>query len=742
MNRRWLRACLGGMVIVGVLGLVLASARGHTGTRAPQTQALGGVPALGSSAVGQARSSHAATTRKTTSNFGPVVVTGHLDGISAPVRDLPIAVSVPSAHHAVENEPLRAAHGVVAADPALQTQAGSTPVPDTSVSFRGLCDLAGTGGCPNNLEGCAGCLPPDTDGEVGPSQYVQMVNSNFAVFSKSGAVLKGSTAINALWSSVADPNDICKLNNNGDPIVLYDQLANRWLLTQFTATAASAAHNGECIAVSTSGDATGSYYLYTFSWAGAPWNDTFYDYPHLGVWPDAYYMTANEFPPNQQLSQGFGAFAFERAKMLAGDPTARVVFFDVGQSSPPQSTFYAGALPSDLDGTITPAAGEPNFFAEVDDPVTLPAPPTGSVGWNMRIWKFHVDWTTPANSTFGTSGNPNYILPVDTFARIPCVYGLPNVNCVPQKNGVEGLDALDDRLMFRLAYRNFGASPPAGVPANTESLVLNGTVSAPDANNPASSVYGIRWYEVRNPNGNAPDNAPKIYQQGTYAPNGDPTHVLWRWMGSVAMDHMGNMAAGFSASGPNDFPTIRYAGRLVSSPLGVLDQSEKTVVGPAYSGPQTNVESRWGDYSDMTVDPVDDCTFWYTQEYLASDLVVVGDWQTWVSAFKFPSCTGSPTAVATRSFISHWTKAGVALSWRTASETDLLGFNVWRSSGKSWRLVNPTLIHATHAGTTGGAVYRLFDRTARSGRFYSYRLQTVALSGKRAWFGVGSVPVR
>lgn len=199
------------------------------------------------------------------------------------------------------------------------------------------------------------------------------------------------------------------------------------------------------------------------------------------------------------------------------------------------------------------------------------------------------------------------------------------------------------------------------------------------------------------------------------------------------------MAAGYSASGVNDFPTIRYAGRLVDSPLGVLDQSEKTVPGPTYSGPQTNVEGRWGDYSDLTVDPVDDCTFWYTQEYIASDLVVLGDWQTQIAAFRFPSCLG-PTAVSVKTFSSRWTKAGVRLTWRTGSEAYLLGFNVWRSSGKSWRRVNPSLIPAKQAGAAGAA-YRLLDRTARDGRFYSYRLQAVDLKGKRSWYGTGSVPV-
>lgn len=730
-SRSW-RVALGALLVAAMIaaGLIAAARSGSTRNSAPL--ASGGVRALAHSGIARPRASE----RKTTGTFGPHVVTGHFDGLSVAVRDLPDAPAGPRTPRKTENEVSNPDNqGVTARDPVVQATAGDAPAPNTSVSFRGICDLATTAGCPANLAatGCNGCLPPDTNGEVGPTQYVQMVNVNFAVFDKAGNVLKSATDINLLW-----PSGPCRDNNDGDPVVLYDQLAGRWVLTQFIA----GAPYGECIAVSQTGDATGSYYLYTFPTDGVVGSSgTFYDYPHLGVWPDAYYMAANEFPPGFQLSQGYGAFAFERQKMILGDPTAKMIFFDVGQSSPPGSTFYAGALPSDLDGSNPPPAGTPNFFVEVDDPATLPSPPTGSAGFNMRIWKFHVDFATPANSTFGNSGNPNYILPVALFSRIPCVYGLPNVNCVPQKLGAEGLDALNDRLMFRLAYRNFGPSPPSGIPANTEALVVNGTVNVPDTTDPSKSVAAVRWYEVRNPNGNGPAN-PVVYQQGTYAPNSDPAHVLWRWMASVAQDHVGNMAVGFSAAGPNDFPDIRYAGRLRSSPLNVLDQTEKTVPGPTYSGPQTNIEGRWGDYSDMTVDPVDDCTFWYTTEFIMDDLVVLGDWQTWIAAFKFPNCPSGTTAVATKSFTSRWTKGGVAVTWRTSSEVDLLGFNVWRSSGKSWRKVNPALVRAKHSGGPQGATYRLVDRTAKAGRFYNYRLQTVDLRGKRSWYGVGSVPTR
>jgi hypothetical protein len=194
------------------------------------------------------------------------------------------------------------------------------------------------------------------------------------------------------------------------------------------------------------------------------------------------------------------------------------------------------------------------------------------------------------------------------------VYGYGD--CVPQAGGAQQLDVLGDRLMFRMPIRML---------SGTQSIVLNHTVKANDG--PA----GIRWYEVRVPRG----GSASIYQQGTYAPTDPATNPLWRWMGSVAMDHSGDIAVGFSASGPNDFPSVRYTGRKAGDPLGQMTQIEQTAWTGA--GPQTQVQGRWGDYSDLSVDPTDDCTFWYAQEYLGTDLIF-GAWRTRIASFKFPGC--------------------------------------------------------------------------------------------------------
>ena len=669
-------------------------------------------------------------TGSATRTFGPHAGQGAFDGVSPAVRDLPVLPAQPTPQPAERNvEITPRGTPVQVTDPAVQTAPGKDPAPAPQLSFDGIC-IAGA--CLSGASVCV-CEPPDTNGEVGPTQYVQAVNSSFAVFDKTGSVLKAATPVHQLW-----PSGFCSENGASDPVVLYDQLADRWVVSYLEATALTASTNGECIAVSTSPDATGTYYLYSFDFGG-----TLMDYPKLAVWPDAYYMTANEFPPNAQLSQGVGAWAFNRDQMLSGQTNPQFVFFDEGATN----VLYCCQLPADLDGTTLPPlsspgttpAGSPKvipppttqeYFVAVDDPSSLPSQP----GFIMSIWKFHVDWSNTANSTFGMNGLPNSTLNVDPFVRSQCVYGHPPANCVPQKGAAgpapEALDVLPGYLMFRAAYRNYGGH---------ESLVLNHSVNVVDQTTQNTRI-GIRWYEVRNPG-----NLPSIYQEGTYAPSDPTANPLWRWMGSAAMDASGDLALGYSASGPADFPTIRYAGRLVGDPLGTLPQTETIV--PAgtvpYGGPQQNVQGRWGDYSDMTVDPLDDCTFWYTQEHLMSNGIPILNnvWRTNVVAFKFPTCMKT-TAVHVARFDARWTKGGVSLSWRTGTEAEIAGFNVWRSSGKGWTRVNKGLVGAKKAGQAGGAGYRVLDRSAVRGRFYTYRLQVVDLRGARSWYGAGSVPVR
>src|ERR1700730_1070032 len=394
--------------------------------------------------------------------FKPVVIKSLYNGVSPALRDL--TTTAPTARGEVESELRRVKlsrpvpEGFV--DSIVQTSLGALAMPAPIRTFEGM----------NQSEGCGGCIPPDPNGAVGPTQYVQMVNSGVSVYDKSGTRLMGPIAINALWSGLPGA---CKDNNNGDPVVVYDQLADRWMLSQF---AVPSANYHECIAISKTSDATGEYYVYDF-----PLSTTkFEDYPHFGLWPDAYYMSTHEFNVAGTAYLGAGAWAFERDRMLKGQP-AQMIYFSLGNGN----TAFGGQLPASLDGFTLPPAGAPNYFAQVDNATDIP--PIAA----LRLWKFHVDWTTPANSSFGLAGQPNSITPVADFTRPSCSVAGNRayvVGCVPQAGDPSQLDPIGDRLMHRLTYRNF---------CDHESLVLDNTVVA----NNTTMQMGPRWYEVRDPGG-------------------------------------------------------------------------------------------------------------------------------------------------------------------------------------------------------------------------------------------------
>ena len=567
--------------------------------------------------------------------------------VSSAVRDLPsespytISSGQPEQERELANR-VSESTNPLEHDPVVQTATAPTAgIPPVGASFEGL----------NDSQACNGCIPPDPNGAVGPNHYVQMVNSHFAIYDKSGNLLSGPKAINTLWSVV--PNTTCATHNNGDPIVIYDQLADRWLLSQFTVQSGSENY-AECIAISQTPDPTGAYWLYQFDESA----DTFHDYPHLGIWPDGYYMTTNLFPNSALLfSTGAGAWAFERQKMLLGQP-ARYVFFDetglsTGCVGGADCTYIPGGqLPTSLEGKNLPPAGMPDYFIEVDNTNTPNTPPATGLHDEMHLWKFHVDWNNPANSTFGTgssapaakpgfsgqyagnAGQPDFIIPIADYVPVPCQFA-SGPTCIPEKvtpgQPEEFLEALGDRLMYRVTYRNFG---------DHESLLVSHTAEV-DSNNPQGTLRsGVRWYELR-----SVSSTPAVYQQSTYAPL-DPTNPLWRWLGSAAMDHVGDIAAGFSTSGPNDFVSLHYAGRLAGDPLNELTQGENIMFegnGIEVAVPNYLQRNRWGDYSNLTVDPSDDCTFWYTNEYLPSnqvtDVVSTVEWHTRIGSFKFPTCT-------------------------------------------------------------------------------------------------------
>ena len=413
--------------------------------------------------------------------------------------------------------------------------------------------------------------PPDTNGAVGTTQYVQTVNTALAVFDKAtGAVLYGPVPINTLFQPLGGR---CASDNDGDPVVVFDKLAQRWVISQFAVTTTP---YYQCVAVSKTADATGGYNLYAFNYGSV-----FPDYPKIGVWPDAYYISFNMFT---NTFQGAKACAYDRASMLAGAPATQQCF--------QLSTSYGGLLPADVDGTTAPPSGAPGIFM-------------ARSSTSLYRWLMSVNWSNPGSSTFSSSPAS---LPVAAYSAA-CNGG----TCIPQANVSQKLDSLADRLMFRLAYRNFGGY---------DSVVVTHSVQIGNYRHGGNTA--VRWYEVRNPR-----TATAVYQQGTFNPD-----TTSRWMGSIAQDKQGNMALGYSVSSANIHPGIRYTGRAATDTLGTM-QAETSIIEGTGSQSGSNL-SRWGDYSAMTVDPVDDCTFWYTTEYLKTTGAF--NWSTRIASFKFPGC--------------------------------------------------------------------------------------------------------
>jgi hypothetical protein len=497
---------------------------------------------------------------------GPEVSASVHHDVSAPLRTL---VAAPAAAPARER-PVRpispdapgggnGGGGGRGGDPDVQTNATAALLITNSLNFAGVGD-GDYGFAPN-------AAPPDTNGAAGATQYVQWVNESFAVFDKAtGTLVLAPRAGNTLWTGFGGG---CEANNDGDPIVQYDKAANRWVFTQFSV---STTPYLQCVAVSTTSDATGTYNRYAFSYSQFP------DYPKLGVWPDAYYITFNMFT---NTFVGAKLCAYDRTSMLAGAAATQQCF--------QLSSSFGGVLPSDLDGATAPPAGSPNFML--------------NFGTNsLNLWKFHVDWANSANTTLV---GPTSI-PVGAFSE-----ACGGSNCIPQPGTTQKLDSLGDRLMYRLAYRNFG---------DHESLVTNHSVAVGGK----KGTVGMRWYELRSPSA-----TPTVFQQSTYG----LSDGVFRWMASAAMDKVGDLAIGYSASSGSLFPSIRVTGRTSSDPLNALAIEQQIIGG---GGSQLRSLARWGDYSAMSVDPVDDCTFWYTTEYLKASGTF--NWSTRIASFKFANC--------------------------------------------------------------------------------------------------------
>ncbi len=475
-------------------------------------------------------------------------------------------------------------------------------IPGTLANFEGLSNQ-------DNFNLFGGRVnPPDPNGEVGPNHYVEMVNLVFAVYAKNGTSLLGPVSIGALWTGFAI--DECT-ELSGDPVVIYDQFADRWILTQFTTRGNDFPNEPlnlfyNCVAISTTGDPTGSYFRYAFT---TGYN--FPDYPKYGVWRDSYLITTREFGVLDPSIYGIGVYGLERTKMLDGDPKARAVSFLLEQSQVPINLIGDGLLPPDIDGAQKPKTDVPAPLIGTQDN----GGPYGAAFDALNVWEFDVKWRSTPSASIALKAQ----LPVAEFDSIfPCAP--TSRDCLPQPGITDPARYLDilsyrQRPTFRLAYRNFGTY---------ETMVTNQSVEA------RPGIAGSRWYEIRRVNG-----VYSVRQQGTYAPD-DGVH---RWMGSIAMDRKGNAALGYSVvNGVDVFPGIRYTGRLAGDPLGQMTLGEGVIVNG--SGVQTTLNSRWGDYTSMTVDPADDCTFWYVNEYYtaAGQASSAAGWQTRIASFRLPGC--------------------------------------------------------------------------------------------------------
>lgn len=494
---------------------------------------------------------------------------------SAPVRGMRVGQD----NGPKVDRPLRQFKGGGATKPGGGGGGSTDPVVQSS-SYTSVGTLATS----HNLEGIGNgfpgftvnSAPPDTNGAVGATQYVQWVNESFAVFDKNtGSVVAGPIAGNQLFLALGSTHP-CVVNNDGDPIAQYDKANNRWILTQFSVTNGGTIGYWQCIAVSQTSDATGKYNVYAYK------QPSFNDYPKIGVFNGVYFATYNMFSGN--TFAGARLCAYDGSSMRAGAAAAAEQCFQL-------STSYGGVLPGDVDGITAPPSGASEYFV--------------NFGTNaLNTWRFHVDFTNSANSTL--SGP--YSTTVATFAEA-CSGG----TCIPQPGTRQQLDSLADRLMYRLSYRHFADGH--------EALFVNHSV------NPGSVASGSRWYELRPASGGS--TGVTVYQQSTYA----PADGLSRWMGSIASDKAGNLALGYSTSSGTAYPSIRYSYRTPSDPLDKMGSEQLLLSG---TGAQQRTLSRWGDYSAMSVDPVDDCTMWYTNEYLAANGTF--NWHTRIGSFKVNGC--------------------------------------------------------------------------------------------------------
>ncbi|MCP5045813.1 MAG: hypothetical protein GY940_01475 [bacterium] len=458
-------------------------------------------------------------------------------------------------------------------DPVVQKAAGLGR--ESKAMSAPIIDFAGM-----NLNAHGAGSPPDTVGDVGPTYFVQAVNTSIGIYNKSTGALVSATTFNSFFGGPAP----CTNNNQGDPIVLYDQYEQRWFILDFAWTST----NGPfyySIAASQTSDPTGAWWQYCLQADATLLND----YPKCGIWHDGIYTTANMFVYSTSQFQHVKVWAFKKPDIYNGTLTVQSLI---------DNSYQAWSLlPSNAKSATPPSSSDPNYMYALD--ADEYGPPSIDA---IYYWKYAVDWNTPANTTW-----------TGPVAMPTAPFGL-TASGIPQPGTGVQLDSLFGRLMNPAQYRKF---------TTHEAVYLCHVAES-------AGKRVMRWYEIRIAAG-----ASSIYQQSTYDP--DSEH---RWMGSIGGDKNGNIAMGYSISSSSVFPGVRYSGRLAGDPLNQLAQGEAVMENGG--GSQTG-NTRWGDYSAITIDPDDDETFWYTQEYYTTN---GSNWQTRIGSFKMVAPPQDPIAVA------------------------------------------------------------------------------------------------
>jgi hypothetical protein len=507
-------------------------------------------------------------------------------GVSQRVSELPIELQ-PQAREMPEprRSPLvnHAVRGPWQLDPALQTEVLPQVGVNQGINFDGI--------------GSNGWIPSDSNLAVGPTEIGATVNTYLSVYSKTGTLLAGPTNLPTLFGPIGG---LCT-TYIVDPIVLYDRPADRWVVAGIGDNYAGS--YGECVAVSTTNDATGSYALYFYSFGG-----NLNDYDKLSVWAtasnSAYLATYNIFDGGESFA-GADLCGFDRTAMLAGSATAAMLC----QMTPSDEGSY---LPSDMDGPTPPVDKTPGLFLTWQN----------SNPGELYLRKLKLDFATGKASLSA----PTTISVAND--NLSCGVGFGT--CVPQPGTTQELDTLGDRLMYRFAIRHF---------ADHDRAVVSHAVENGDQ-------VAARWYEIYDPAGKVTLN-----QQGTFAPD-----ATYRWMSSLAEDQNEDIALGYSASSTSVYPAVRFTGRVPSDPSGTMETEASIIEG---SGSQDNgtYANRWGDYTAMQVDPSDDCTFWYVDEYLQA--FGYYNWSTRIGSFVFEGCGVGQAGVTLDPTSLKWGKVAV-----------------------------------------------------------------------------------